>query len=272
MNAVIEIHYYYVPKDYVSQYYAPCENVILFPVSEPSIQTNSFPVKNNYDLVIGVDRGIIPASFIAKMQNIPYGLVSYELYFAAETGHQFKKTEIDACKDLAFAVCQDTLRSSFLSKENNIPVGKILNVPVAGRSIKDGERTHVLHDLTGIDKNRKIALYIGEPTAKWAGFDELIESSDNWNDQWALVLHQRYGNYDQLALETIQKKKRRMFTSLPCRRLPLKRCTCCCMRLTSAWLSIFPGEKIFGWTEFIICGHGFGQDQHLSPARPADSS
>ena len=99
------------------------------------------------DLVIGVDRGIIDAALISRALQIPAGLISYEIYWAEEPGHEFKAMEIEACRGLSFAVCQDRMRSSLLGKENWIPDDVIIDIPVPGRGfIPPGQRTFALHD------------------------------------------------------------------------------------------------------------------------------
>jgi len=147
---------------------------------------------NGYDLVIGVDRGIIEAALIAQNKNIPYGLISYEIFFGEETGSEFKLPEIKACKWLDFAVCQDELRAKYLSIENKIDLEKIINIPVAGRGIKKGEKNSYLYDSLGIDKDKKIALFMGT-VAQWSMADYILESAKLWSEDWVLVVHSRYG-------------------------------------------------------------------------------
>ncbi|GAG40887.1 unnamed protein product, partial [marine sediment metagenome] len=50
-----------------------------------------------YDLVIGVDRGIIEAAIIARVKRVPCGLISYEIFFEEEAGVEFKHPEREAC-------------------------------------------------------------------------------------------------------------------------------------------------------------------------------
>jgi hypothetical protein len=144
-------------------------------------------------LIIGVDRdGIIEASFLSQLMGIPCGFISYEIFFKDETGSNFKKEEIGACKYIDFAVCQDDVRSSSLSEENHIPFEKIIQIPVAGRGLKKGEKTRYLHTLLNIPFDKKIALFMGS-IVKWSMIRELVQSVDNWPDEWVLVLHNRYG-------------------------------------------------------------------------------
>lgn len=148
---------------------------------------------SKYDLVIGVDLGIIEACLVAKIIQVPYGLISYELIFEEEVGHEQKEPEIIACRDLSFAVCQGGVRSACLATENRILLDKIITIPVAGRSIVARERNYTIHEALGISRDKKIALYIGSATAKWGGIAELLESTRSWDDSWVLVLHERSG-------------------------------------------------------------------------------
>ena len=177
-----------------------------------------------FDLVIGVDRGIIEASIVAKHYGVPYGFISYEILFAEETGAEYLKADIEASRGIAFAVCQDRLRSSHLSKEYGIPLDKIIDIPVAGRSAKRGARTSMLHNKLGLPEQTKIALYIGSVMSPFAGIDELIKGSDNWPDNWVLVLHERYSRYSRKIVNRINSKEKKniffsQFFALPFKRI-----------------------------------------------------
>lgn len=149
--------------------------------------------RTDYKLIIGVDRdGVIEASYLSQLLGIPYGLISYEIFFKDETNAEFKNEETKACAHLAFAVCQDDVRSALLAKENHIPLEKIINIPVAGRGVRKGEKMQYLHNMLNISSNKKIALYMGS-IAKWSMIEELVQSVDSWPDEWVLVLHNRYG-------------------------------------------------------------------------------
>jgi glycosyltransferase involved in cell wall biosynthesis len=176
-----------------------------------------------YDLIIGVDRGIIEASLIATQQQVPYGIISYEILFSEETGPEYLQHDIQASRGAAFAVCQDRVRSFHLSKENGIPLERIIDIPVAGRAVKRGTRTHLLHEILGIPASMKIALYIGSVTYQWAGIDELIASSELWNDEWALVLHHRYSTYDPNVMNKIAAKRKKNIYLSPLANLPFNR-------------------------------------------------
>lgn len=143
------------------------------------------------DFIFGVDIGILDAAVIANVKNIPYGLISYEIFFADEIGSENKQWEINACRNAALAICQDRVRSEHLSRENRIPLEKIINIPVVGRKVLLPSSSHVLHDRLNIDTEAKIALYMGS-LQDWAMTDYLIQSAVDWPEDWCLVLHSRY--------------------------------------------------------------------------------
>jgi glycosyltransferase involved in cell wall biosynthesis len=175
------------------------------------------------DLVIGIDRGIVEAAFIAHHFGVPAGLISYELLFAEEAGKENLIADRAASRNLAFAVCQDRVRSTHLSRENGIPLDRIIDIPVAGRSARRTGRTSALHEKLGIAKNKKIALYMGAVTSKWAGIEELLAGVHLWPDDWALVLHHRYAQYDkQLEAFIASQTKKNIFLS-PFAELPFSR-------------------------------------------------
>lgn len=157
------------------------------------VQDNHVSLIDNYDLIIGIDRdGIIFAAAIAKHFRVPCGFISYEIDFAAESGAAFKQPEIDACAGITFAVCQGLERSRQLARENHIHMGKIIDIPVAGRGLKRGPRQSHLHAALGLPVDLKIALYMGSLAPDWAMVDELITSTRDWDDSWLLVLHSRH--------------------------------------------------------------------------------
>lgn len=158
-----------------------------------------------YNLIIGIDRGIIEAASIACMLKIPYGLISYELYFAEETGFDYKIQEIEACKKISFAVVQDDLRAADLSSENSISLDRIIKIPVAGRMARGKARNYLIHRYFSLPKSQKVLLYMGEVTAKWSGIGELLFSLHSWPDDWSLLIHHRYGCYPSGVSEIVEK-------------------------------------------------------------------
>jgi O-antigen biosynthesis protein len=146
-----------------------------------------------YSFIIGVDDGIIPASELSKKFNIPYALISYEIFPCGECENkEEKKSEVMSCKNIEFAVTQDDERAILLSKENRIPIEKIIRIPLGGLGAKKLVKNHFLHEELGIDKNRKIALVMGS-IAEWSMIYKIIKDMAFWNDEWVLVVHGRYG-------------------------------------------------------------------------------
>lgn len=200
------VHYYCAPAPGVPQA-APHPNVRYVFVENGPLRL----LNEKYALVIGVDRaGIILASTIARHLNLPMGLISYEIFFAAEAGEAFKKPEIAACAGLRFAVCQGNERSRHLAIENRIPRDQIIDIPVAGRCVRRGERNSALHAMFGLPPETKIALYIGSVVSGWAMVGELIQSTREWGDDWALVLHGRYNDNDMLKLRHLYRQAERV--------------------------------------------------------------
>ena len=148
-------------------------------------------IEGKFDLIIGVDLGIIPAAKIARKEAVPYFLISYEIVFGDEVGEVKKVEEIKACSDIAFAICQDPVRSYLLARENKILYEKIFHIPVAGVLPKQSVDEPFFRKKFRIPKDKKIALYMGSIDT-WAMIDELIDSVNFWPDDWVLILHYRY--------------------------------------------------------------------------------
>jgi len=149
--------------------------------------------KKKYSLIIGIDTGIVIASKISRKLNVPYCYISYEIIFADEIGTEKKNDEIAACKDISFAICQDPVRSYFLSIENNIFINKIFNIPVTGNYKKKYPKSDFLYKHLKIPKDKKIALFAGS-ISKWSMTADIIKQTDSWPKNWVLVLHDRYGS------------------------------------------------------------------------------
>lgn len=162
------------------------------PLTTPRQITEAVKGIDPYDFIFGVDQSIIEASFIARVRQVPYGLISYEIFFEEEAGKEYKAPEIMACRNIAFAVCQDPVRAAHLCRENQIPPEKILYIPVAGRGCISRNKDYALHDKLGIEHSKKIAMNSGSLT-DYCMINELCQSAAAWPNNWALVLHNRYG-------------------------------------------------------------------------------
>ena len=151
---------------------------------------NAKQVIDRYAMVIGIDRdGIIMAANFAAIMNVPYALISYEIAFSSEIGSLNKKSERAACSSISFAVCQDRMRAWHLSRENHIPLEKIIDIPVAPRGVGKRTRSTALHQALSLPAGTKIALAIGGLGWAYTMVDELVESTRMWSKEWALVLN-----------------------------------------------------------------------------------
>jgi len=177
---------------------------IIFYEKENDLNIESL-VKEKYSLIVGVDQGINTASKLAGIQKIPYCLISYEIMFGDGIRNILKQNEIESCKNLSFAICQDPVRSYFLSIENKIPINKIFNLPVSGKYIKRHSKSDFLYKELNIPKDNKIALFAGS-ISKWAMIEDLVKQTDNWSKNWVLVLHDRYGIKPKFLKSLIKKR------------------------------------------------------------------
>jgi hypothetical protein len=129
-----------------------------------------------FSLIIGIDQGIKFANFITKKNNTPLALISYEIYFKNEWNSTLKQQEIKACKNIVFAICQDSMRSYLLSYENNIPLEKIANIPISEMYNGPYSRSTYLHEKLNISYDKKIVLYIGS-LGTWTNTESLVISA-----------------------------------------------------------------------------------------------
>jgi hypothetical protein len=171
---------------------------LLFPGAERAEEIDASPW-TGHDLVLAVDRGIIDGSWLGRRLGIPHALLSYEIFFPEETPAGQKAEEVEACRDLSFAICQDPLRSRKLCLANCIPPERIVQVPVAGRGFRTTvPKPRLLHQEFGLAEGMKIALYAGS-LADWTGAAFLLESTRSWPEHWVLIIHERTGPTPQAA-------------------------------------------------------------------------
>ncbi len=171
------------------------DGCFLFPsLSRADIEGYIRSVFADASVLIGVDRGIIEASCIAKVLKVPYGLISYEITFEAETSKQFKSIEISACRNIEFAMVPDRIRGRELSRENRIPHERLFFVPVAGAGVYRPEdpRPRIFHQRLSLPAHSRVALYMGT-VSKWTLCDALLNSVPRWPAHWHLVIHNRRG-------------------------------------------------------------------------------
>lgn len=199
----------YSPKRPEIYQKAPCEGSNLFLEDSTNIEELEkilrYKYAQPYFLILGIDTGIVEAEILSKILDVPYGLISYEIYFADELGCENKKIEISACQNINFAIIQDEIRGKLLSNENGISPEKYFYIPVAGRGKKKRIRQYYWHKKFNIPIEKKIAVYMGA-IQKWAMVDEIIEYASTLNNDWNIIIHDRYGhiNLDKNYVKLIE--------------------------------------------------------------------
>jgi len=162
-----------------------------------NLKTKLRLLKQNFNHIIGIDQGIIEATRMAKVLNIDYSFLSYEIFFDNELAKLKNKTDLKhkkqskiACRNIKFAIVQDEVRKSILEKEYNIPTEKILLMPVAGAGVRPLDKSKYFHDKLNIPKVKKILLYMG-----WMDelqINRLTDYAAYMPENWVIVVHSRY--------------------------------------------------------------------------------
>lgn len=155
-----------------------------------------------YDLIIGVDRqGLIEASLLSNITNVPYMFISFEIMFESETSSRYKRIERLASKNVSLWVAQDEIRSHCLRLENFLHKERSFILPLAseGEGVQSSKR---LRDTLGIPVCKKVAIVIGS-IAQWSMTNSILESLSRWPDEWVLIIHDRYGRTAELLSSEI---------------------------------------------------------------------
>ena len=148
---------------------------------------------SSYSMVVGVDYGIVAAAKYAEKFAIPLAFISYEIFFADEIGLERKTDEINACKNVAFAVSQDVIRAYLTSREYGIPSESIIRMPVSDELNVHASKSNLLRGHFRIGADARIALYAGAVSEERAMVEELLAEVPNWPSDWVLVLHSNRG-------------------------------------------------------------------------------
>jgi len=148
--------------------------------------------KSRYSLIIGIDRqGLIEASYLSQIMQIPYHFISFEIMFEKETFKRFKHLEREASKHVTLWITQDEIRAEKLAQENHLDPLKVFYLPIASRGL--GKIGHTrLRDNLLILKEKHVAIAIGS-IEKWTMIDDILASLHLWPENWALIVHDRYG-------------------------------------------------------------------------------
>ena len=163
---------------------------------------------NRYNLILSIDReGLIEAAAISHFFKVPLIHVSFEIYFRSETLEKFKAIEVDASKKISLWIAQDEIRANSLAIENELSQSNAVILPLA--SAGSGEITNDrLRDELGIPPEKKVAIFMGS-LYKWTMIQELINQIDSTPDDWAIIIHERYGQtHRYLSIHAFQSALR----------------------------------------------------------------
>lgn len=182
-----------IKRKYQQEWNYPNSTLILCDQGSYELNVLQYEKLNEaYDLVIGVDQAITSASYVADKMKVPLIFISYEILFADEVGTNYKSIEIEACKNVSFAVAQDKVRGLLVSKEYNIPVEKIICIPVSDGFEGETPSNDFLRNHFQIPPDKKIALFTGSVSNK-SMINELLGELVNWDESWVLILHSHFG-------------------------------------------------------------------------------
>ncbi len=149
-------------------------------------------VYGNYDLILGVDRqGLIEASLLHKLTATPCAFISFEIMFESETSARYKRLERHASRGVSLWLVQDDVRAQLLERENGLQASNKVLLPLASAGIGT-PGTARLRDQLRIPADKKVAIAIGSMTG-WAMTRRILQSVGDWPEDWALIVHERYG-------------------------------------------------------------------------------
>ena len=148
--------------------------------------------------VIGIDDvGIHKAKEIASFLGVKYLFLSYEILFDAEikkiggrTDRINKQRAKIAARGAELAIAQDESRKQLLSREYNIPLDKIVTMPVSNSGSHRLTPSRYFYDRLSIPYDKKILLYMGWMDPKQE--QRMVEFAHYIPSDWVLVAHSRY--------------------------------------------------------------------------------
>lgn len=157
-----------------------------------------FVYRTSFAFIVGVDRhGLIEGAILSQITRTPMVFISFEILFEKETSIRFKSLEKRAAIRVAHWIIQDSVRAGCLQKENGFSAHNrfILPLASAGCGVKQIPR---LRDELLIPLDKKVAISIGS-IVEWAMSKHILESVSSWPEEWVLIMHDRYGQTQQLV-------------------------------------------------------------------------
>lgn len=193
----VTVFSHHKPQIYQGELFEGAEFIFYTDDKSYNLKTRLKLFKQKFSAIIGVDDGIIDAAQIAKILNIPYSFLSYELFFDYELEKlndpyysKIKRKSRIACQNINFAIVQDEVRKEILSKEYDVDLDKILLMPVAASGVRKLTKTNYFHEKLSIPLEKCILLYMG-----WMDeilLKRIVDYTQYMPKNWVLVVHSRY--------------------------------------------------------------------------------
>lgn len=147
-----------------------------------------------YRCVVGVGiRGLYIGAILTLIRRTPLVYHSLELYPSWERRNPLsrvaKAVERWANRRCNFTIIQDELRASILSKDNRVPMNRIVFMPNAAPGKASRIRSSYLREKFSITSEKKIILFAGTLFGRNLPTLSLVCMAQPWPDDWVLVLH-----------------------------------------------------------------------------------
>lgn len=177
----------------------PGARFVFFPaILREAIYLERSFVNEDIRFVIGIDDvGIHKAKEIASFLGVRYLFLSYEILFDAEikkiggrTARINKQRAKIAARGAELAIAQDETRKQLLNREYNIPLDKIVTMPVSNSGSHRLTPSRYFYDRLSIPYDKKILLYMGWMDPKQE--QRMVEFAHYIPSDWVLVAHSRY--------------------------------------------------------------------------------
>ena len=151
-------------------------------------------VRGKFHCFIGIDQnGLIVATIIGKIFNIPLIYYSLELYYWKDMlslkSRIIKRLEVLFHRQTIVTIVQDTVRGATLVKENNVPNARMIFVPNSFiNEFYHSTECNYLQRRFAIPKNKRIILMAGG-IGDWTMSKKLAQVAYKWPEEWVLIIH-----------------------------------------------------------------------------------
>lgn len=153
-----------------------------------------FRRKTSYQYIVGVHLfGLFVAAFVGLIFRIPIIYYNLEMYFSKELKNVLwkacKQLEICCTKRCTWFITLDKWHARLLSKEHGLPLSRFLILPNTAIGTARKQRSNLLHEMYGIENNKKIILTMGSRFYSFRNYHEILKSIESFPDDYILVVH-----------------------------------------------------------------------------------